>query len=75
MTVIFTSIDQKFYHSIICKKTDKFIVIEQELYEIYPAYKETENYFLLKGVKINKNKTLEENNINNSDIIILNEFN
>ena len=41
------------------------------LYEKYPKYIETENFFVVCGNKINKHKTLEQNNINNNDIIIL----
>ena len=32
---------------------------------------ETLNYFIAKGNKINKNETLEQNNIKNNDIITL----
>ena len=42
------------------------------LYEKYPKYKDTENYFLVNGKKLNRNRTLEENNIKNNDKIILN---
>ena len=38
------------------------------IYEKYPKYMETNNYFLVRGNKINKNKTIEENNIKNNDI-------
>jgi len=41
------------------------------LYKEYQKYTETENYFLINGRKINKNKTLKENNIKNNDIITL----
>ena len=32
---------------------------------------ETTNYFLAKGNKINKNETLEQNNIKDNDVITL----
>ena len=41
------------------------------LYEKYPKYAETENFFVIGGNKINKSKTLKENNINNNGIIAL----
>ncbi len=41
------------------------------LYEKYPKYTDTENFFVVGGNKINRNKTLEENNIKNNDIITL----
>jgi len=74
MTVIFTTMDQKFYYSIICKNTDIFNTIENKLYDAFSEYSETENYFLLKGNKINKVKTLEYNKIQNNDLIILKEI-
>ena len=59
------------HYSIICKSTQKFTELEQKLYKDYPEYSETNNYFLINGNKVNKNKSLEENKIRNSDIIIL----
>ena len=41
------------------------------LYEKYPKYIETENFFMVGGNKINKHKTLEQNSINNNDILTL----
>ena len=69
LTLIFISVDQKIYYSLICKNTDNFSKIETIFYNEYPKYKETENYFILNGKTINKNKTLEENEIKNNDII------
>ena len=74
MTLIIISGDQKVHYSIICKNTLKFTEIEHNLYEKYPEYLESENYFLAGGKKINKYKSLEENNIKNSDIITLYKF-
>lgn len=71
MPVIFTSADGRFYYSLICKNTDKFNIIENKLYEIYPEYLETVNSFLCKGNLINKAKTFQQNKINYSDIILL----
>ena len=72
MSVIFISVDQKIHYSIICKNTDKFSKIENLLYEKYPEYLESENFFLVNGNKVNRFKKLEENGIHNSDIITLN---
>ena len=74
MTVIFNSGDNLIHYSIICKNTDIFTDVEKLLYQKYPDYKENENIFLTGGQKINRFKTLEENKINNSDIIILYPF-
>ena len=77
MSIIFTSSDQSFYYSIICKNTDIFINIEAKLYNEYKDYNSDQNYFLVKGKIVNKFKSLKDNNIHNSDIIILkkNELN
>ena len=72
MNVIFISAD---HHSFICKNTDIFTNLEKSLYDIFPEYAESENYFLLSGSKINKYKSLEYNNIKDSDIITLNKYN
>ena len=72
MSIIFTSLDQKIHHSIICKNTDKFNYIENKLYKSYPEYQDNENFFTVNGIKINKSKSLEENKIRNNNIIILN---
>ena len=74
MTVIFISNDQSVHYSFICKNNDKFNRIENLLYDEYPQFQETENYFTVNGHKIIKSKTMEENKIKNSDIIILNKY-
>ena len=71
-SLIFTSGDQKIHHSIICKNTSKFYIIESQLYDEYPDYSETNNFFTLCGNKINRNKSLKDNKIKNNDIIVLN---
>ena len=75
MTIIFQSSNEEINYGAICKNTDKFNIIENQLYEHYPEYGENENFFTFNGKKINKNKSMEENNIKNNDIIILNTFN
>ena len=72
--IIFVSVDQKVHCAFICKKTDKFNMIENLLYEKYPEYLETENYFTVNGKKINTKKSIEENNIKYGDIILLNIY-
>ena len=75
MTVIFTTFDNKLHYAVICKNTHIFNIIENMLYKKYPEYLESDNYFTANGKKINKYKSLEENEIKNSDIIILNKLN
>ena len=72
--IIFISVDQKIHYAFICKNTDKFHMVETLLYDIYPEYLESENYFTVKGNKINRYKTMDQNNIKYSDIIILNKY-
>ena len=65
------SFDETINFSILCKKTDTITKIEEELYDKYPEYRNSDNYFLFKNQKINKSKSLEENNIYKGNTIIL----
>jgi len=69
IAIKFISNSQDINYSLISKNTEKFLKIEYILYEKYPKYTETVNYFLSKGNKINRNETLVQNNIKNNDII------
>jgi len=69
--IIFISADQNINYPMICKRTEKFATYEQNLYDHFPQYKETENYFLCNGNKVNRNYTLEKNNIKFGSIIEL----
>ena len=72
-SINFTSTDQKILnYSLICKNTDIFVKLEQQLYEDFPEYKNKETYFMKNAVKINRFKSLDENNIKKNDVIILN---
>ena len=71
ISIKFISGAQDINYSIITKNTEKFVKLEFDLYEKFPKYTETTNYFLAKGNKINKNETLEQNHIKNNDIITL----
>ena len=71
LSVIFVSQDQKIHYSTLCKNTDKFSKIENMLYDAYPEYSGSDNYFFVNGNKINKYKSLDFNKIKNNDIITL----
>ena len=71
MSVIIISLEEDIYFSVICKNTDKFYKIENEFYEAFPQYSETNNKFTSKGKIINKSKNLQENKIYNHEIIII----
>ena len=75
LSVIFTSSDQNMYYSIICKNTQKFTELEEKLYNDYPEYSKSNNYFIINGNRVNKTKSLDENKIGNNDIIILTQNN
>ena len=70
-SVIFASLDETIHYSVICKNKDKFSKIESMLYDKYPEYKGTKNYFVVNGQKIDISKNLDENGIKNGDIITL----
>ena len=75
ISIIFTSSDENMHYSIICKNTQKFVELEKKLYKDYPEYSESNNYFMIDGNKVNKDKSLDENKIRNSDIIVLTQNN
>ena len=61
--IYFTSVDQKINLPILCIKTDIFAQIEEKLYQKYPEYRETNNYFIANGKHILGFGAVEENNI------------
>ena len=71
ISIKFISTDQTINFDMVAKNTDNFIKLESSLYEKYPKYKETENFFLVNGKKLQKHKTLDENKINDNDVITL----
>jgi hypothetical protein len=71
ISIKFISGNQDIDFPVITKNTDYFTKIEQILYEKYPKYRDSENYFLVNGNKINRHKTLEENKIQNNDVLTL----
>ena len=48
--------------------------MEEKLYEEFPEYKETDNYFLVNGNKVKRFKTIKENNIKNGKPVVLNKL-
>ena len=70
ISIKFISSEQNIDYSLITKNTEKFDKIEAMLYNEYP-FIETDNFFVVSGNKINRNKTLKQNNIKNNDIITL----
>ena len=64
--------DQSIHYPILCKNNQPFNYLENLLYEKYPEYKETQNYFVAHSIKINKYQTLDENRIRDGEIIFFN---
>ena len=72
ISVIFTTLNEEKYYSIICKDTDDFNKIEKKFFEVFPQYYSSDNiYFKVNGKKIDRYKNLIGNNINHNDIIII----
>ena len=74
MAIVFTSVDQKFIYALPCRNTDSFVRLEEKIYEQYPEYKEENAYFTFGGKTIKRFKTLQENGIKCSDVILLNVY-
>ena len=70
ISVILSDSHQSIHYSMICKKSDNFKKLENELYKAYPEIKTTEFIFKVNGNIIDKNKTLDENKIKDHDNII-----
>ena len=70
MSIIIYSPEHLIHCCLICKSTEYFKIIETRFYEKYPDKKDDDAYYLAKGIRVNGNKTLEENNIQDGDIIL-----
>jgi len=75
ISIKFISDEKDIDYSIVAKNTEKFSKIETLIYDKYPKYIESENNYFVGGNKINRNKTLEQNNINHDDTITLKKSN
>ena len=71
MVINFMSGDSVINEGIKCLKTDIFAEVEEKLYKIYEEYRGTNNLFLHAGNAVLRFKTIEENNIKNSDKVIM----
>ena len=70
MSIIISTEDKNTLYSIICKNTDKFIKIKEKFFKTFPKFGKLDNLFYLNGNEIIESKTLDENGIKNSDLII-----
>ena len=75
ISLTINSVDQSIKNfNIVAKNSDLFTTLENKIYKEYPNLRESENYFLVNGIKINKNKSIKENKIKDKSVITLNEF-
>ena len=58
-------------YSMVCRTTDLFSSLEERLYQDFPNYRNVNKIFMVRANRIFRDKTLEENNIRNNDIISL----
>ena len=72
LSIIFRTKNEKILFSMVCKSTDNIKILESKIYKKYPEISCFENYFTFKGIIIDKNESLEKNNINDGDLIIIN---
>ena len=68
----FISSDQCLNYSIVCKSTDKFNLVINRIFDIYPEYIEKKCFFICNGNVINEYKDIQENKIKNGDTILVN---
>jgi hypothetical protein len=74
ITLILTSVNQQINLPITCRKTDIVNdILLKELSKGYPEYRKKKYYIICNGKVVGNNKSFEENNIKDKDILILNE--
>ena len=71
MVLKFISSDQYLNYSIVCKSTDKFNLVINRIFDIYPEYIEKKCFFMCNGNVINEYKDIQENKIKNGDTILV----
>ena len=72
ISLTFESSDQTIKNfKLVAKITEIFSTLEKKIYDKFTNFKENENFFLVSGNKINRYKTLKENNLKDNAVIIL----
>ena len=72
ISIVFTTIDQKFVFSVICKNTHTVEqILKEKLYKEYPRYNNRKYYFICNAVRINISKSFKENQIKDGNIITI----
>ena len=76
ISVIIQTLDQKVLYPIMCKNTDSFFKLENELHKVYPNIQFSKYFYSFNGNAIkDKSQTLEQNKIKNGDILLVKEIN
>ena len=71
IAVNFRSLDQSINYPVGGLKTDKFSILEEQLYKEYPQIRYKNVYFIANGNVINRELTLEQNQINSGNTILI----
>ena len=71
ISVIIQNESKNIIGTIICRENDNFQDFENSLFKKYPQLKKLKGYFTFNGYSIAKSKSLKENGIKDSDIIII----
>jgi hypothetical protein len=72
--LLFRSSDQTINYSLECEKSDLFSEVEEKLYNEFPELKQKNISFIVNGNIINRAYSLEENEIQSGNIILI-EYN
>ena len=71
IVIQFISTDFKINRGIKCLPSDKFVEVEDKLYQIYPEFKTTNNSFITEGRAIIRFQTIAENKIKDGQVVQL----
>ena len=71
IVIQFISTDFKINRGIKCLPSDKFVEVEDKLYQIYPEFKTTNNSFITEGRPIIRFQTIAENKIKDGQVVQL----
>ena len=57
------------HYSLACKNTDIFVRLEEKLYNDFPQFKDFETFFEVRGRRIKRFKSMDDNHIRNNDVL------
>jgi hypothetical protein len=72
ISVLFNSTDGRINYAMTCKKAEIFSNVEKKLIDTFPEYKNKKLFYIQSGKVIDKEKSLEENEIIPGFVIIVN---